>query len=71
MNLDMLIKVSNMLLSLQCNFNNIICDQIFGLDSDHLYLKWINSGGNILDFMTRLDDNNKVKLLLWGMNHLR
>ena len=45
----------NILLSLQCNFNKYICD--------HLYSKWVTSQGNILNFMTRLDDVNREKLL--------
>lgn len=67
MNLDILIKTYNILLSLQCNFNKNICDQIFGLDSEHLYTKWISSNGNILGFISRLDDINKLKILTWGL----
>lgn len=53
----------NILLSLQCNFNKYMCDRVFGNDSDHLYPKWVASQGNILHFMTRLDDMNREKLL--------
>ena len=65
MNLDIVINTTNILLSLQSNFNKNVCDQIFDIDSDHLYLKWIGSNGNILSFISRLDDINKLKILKW------
>jgi hypothetical protein len=53
----------NILLSLQYNFNKRLCDKIFGINSDHIYPKWLSSDGNILCFLTRLDDNNRDNLL--------
>ena len=70
MNLDILMEVFNILLSLQCNFNKNICEQVFGLCSEHLYEKWVSSDGNIINFMTRLDVDNKAKLLSWGMTYI-
>ena len=58
----------NMLLSLQCNFKKYMCDQIFGNDSNHLYPKWVSSDGNILHFLTRLDDENREKLLRYAFD---
>ena len=62
-----LITVADVFISLQCNFNKTICDEIFKDDSDHLFKKWTNSDNNIINFLTRLDTENKHKLLRWGI----
>ena len=51
------------LLKLQNNFNKNLSDQIFGYLSDHLYAKWERCKGNILNFLTMLDEMNRGKLL--------
>jgi len=51
------------LLKLQNNFNKNLSDQIFGDLSDHLYTKWERCKGNILNFLTMLDEMNRGKLL--------
>ena len=62
-----LIEVYNLLLSLQCNFNKDICDKIFKNDSDHLYIKWLQCNGNMLNFITRLDKMNQILLFNYAM----
>ena len=51
---------------IQCNFNKKISDDIFNELSDHLYSKWIDCDFNLLNFMSRLDKQNKLILLNWG-----
>jgi len=50
-------------LYLQCNFSKDMSDQIFQDMSDHLYNKWLVCNGNMLNFITCLDNNNINKLL--------
>ena len=68
MDLKNLIVSVDILLLLQCTFNKFISDKIFKDDSNQLYPKWEQSNGNILNFITKLDDNNKNKLLEWVRN---
>lgn len=69
---QVLLTHTNLLLSLQCNFNKDLCDKIFGERdmSDHLYPKWLNSNRNILNFFTRLDTRNQTLLLNWAINNI-
>jgi hypothetical protein len=53
----------NVLLSLQCNFDIYMCDSIFGLESKHIYPKWVTSQQNIIHFLNTLDHINRKKLL--------
>jgi hypothetical protein len=53
----------NILSSLQSNFDIYMCDNIFGLNSNHIYDKWITSQQNIINFLTTLDHVNRQKLL--------
>lgn len=69
MNPNNLIIFSDILFLLQENFNEYISYKIFKIDSKHLFPKWKESNGNILNFMTRLDDNNKEKLITWVLNY--
>ena len=50
---------------LQCSFCDDISKKVFGQDSDHIYIKWINCDNNILSFLSSLDDNNRHKLFNW------
>ena len=60
------IQSYNFLLCVQDNFNKQICDTLFGDLSNHIYYKWLDSEYNILNFLSKLDDNNKDTLLKWG-----
>ena len=53
-------------LSLQLNFNKEISNRVFGDLSNHLFKKWLTCKGNILNFFSILDINNKKKLLNWA-----
>ena len=53
------------------NFSKQISDGIFQELSDHLYSKWIDSDFNLLDFMNKLDANNKYVLLKWGEQNFK
>lgn len=66
---ELLFDHTNLLLSLQCNFNKDLCDTIFEELSDHLFPKWVNSDGNILNFLTMLDISNKTRLLKWALHN--
>lgn len=53
----------DLLISIQANFNKRICDIIFKDMSDHIFKKWVSSDYNLLSFLTRLDSENKYKLI--------
>ena len=57
---------ADILLSLQCNFSKLVCDEIFGQDSNHLFEKWLFSDKNLLYFITRLDNCNQAKLFRYA-----
>lgn len=67
MDFTTLIIVVDVLVHLQSKFDQNICDQIFGSNSNHLYKKWIETNTNIISFLTRLDETNKLKLLHWAL----
>jgi hypothetical protein len=52
----------NLIWKLQNNFNLNICQEIFGKNYNHFWLKWISSQNNIVCFINSLDDHNKQKV---------
>lgn len=61
----------NLLLSLQSRLTGDLCDEIFSKDlGEHIFSKWEYSDGNIINFFTRLDINNKIILIEWVMTHI-
>jgi len=68
-NIDLLLFNTNILLSLQYCFNKEICDIIFNDLSDHLFEKWLQTNGNILNFFSHLDIKNQKAMLKWSLNH--
>ena len=67
---DVLIFHTNLLSSLQCNFDKEMCDEIFNDLSDHLFDKWLKSNGNILNFFGQLDNQNKKRILKWSLTNI-
>lgn len=61
---------TNLLLRLQSDFNKEICDKIFNNLSDHLFEKWLQTNGNILNFFSRLDTKNQKIMLKWTINYI-
>ena len=61
----------NTFMYLQCNFNLFMCEEIFGNHlSEHIFEKWLNSNENILNFLSRLDTQNREKIYKWlEINH--
>jgi hypothetical protein len=55
----------NTFMYLQCNFNLFICEEIFGDLSEHLFEKWLNCNENILNFLSKLDSENRQKIYKW------
>ncbi len=53
----------NSLITLQLNFDLEKSNQVFGELGEHLFEKFNKSERNILNFYTRLDAENKQKLL--------
>jgi Fe-S cluster biosynthesis and repair protein YggX len=53
-------------LYIQCNFSKKICDELYKNLSTHIWNKWLQSNGNILIFINRLDKINRNLLLDWG-----
>ncbi len=70
MSLQKLHEHYNLFLTMQNRFNYEICEQLFGKLADHLYTKWSYSDRNMLFFITRLDEDNKDKILKWGLTLL-
>jgi len=60
-------QVADVLLSAQCNMNMMLFTEVFTDNSDHLWPKWVRCDGNILNFMTLLDPQNKSKLINWSV----
>lgn len=54
------------LLAMQSNFHLGICEELFGDLAEHIYQKWTGSNENMLNFLTRLDQNNLNIMLSWG-----
>ena len=67
---DLLLFHTNLLLRLQSDFNKEICDKIFNDLSDHLFKKWLQTNGNILNFFSRLDTKNQKIMLKWSINYI-
>ena len=67
---NLLLFHTNLLLRLQSDFNKEICDKIFHHLSDHLFEKWLQTNGNILNFFSRLDTKNQKIMLKWSLNHI-
>ena len=61
-----LIKSYKLLFFIQNNFDKKVSDKLFGISSDYLFEKWLNTEYNILNFMAMLDNENRNLLLLWG-----
>jgi hypothetical protein len=51
---------------MQCNFSYEIAEDIFIIDQDHLWDKWIRSRTNIINFLSSLDQVNQQKMMNWG-----
>lgn len=69
MNADQAVKYADLLLYIQNNLNYSTLIKIYGSHmGNHLYEKWTQSHANILYFITRLDSDNRKKLLSWGIN---
>lgn len=58
-------KSYDMFMSLQCNFNLLLCKEIFGNLSEHIFEKWIICDGNIINFLSHLDNENRNKIYIW------
>lgn len=61
MDFTTLISFADVPVYLKNSFGKNICDKIFGSKSDHLYEKWIETNTNIVSFLIKLDENNKIK----------
>lgn len=61
------LEMYQLFMYLQFNFNKDMCDKVFGDLSDHLFQKWLRCDNNMLNYMSTLDDGNKIKLIDWGV----
>jgi len=57
----------DLFLFMQNNFCKEISDILYCDFSEHIYTKW---NGNILEFINRLDNINRQKILDWGYNNI-
>lgn len=57
-------------IKLQVNFNKDMCIDIFNNDAEHLFQKWLYCNYNIIEFINRLDENNKHIILSWTLQNL-
>jgi hypothetical protein len=53
-------------LKMQCQFSYEICQRIWPDCSDHYWKKWITANNNIINFIDRLDEQNKLLMFEWG-----
>jgi hypothetical protein len=54
---------------MQSTFDSVICEKIFGLELDHhMYTKWLETGQNIVAFISRLDSSNRTIFLNYMKN---
>lgn len=60
-----LIDNLNLFWYIQNIFCKEICDKIFENSSDHIYEKWVESNYNLLNFLSKLDVYNRLKILQW------
>jgi hypothetical protein len=67
---DYLYLAFDKFLKLQVNFNKDMCIDIFKNDAEHLFQKWLYCNYNIIEFINRLDDNNKHIILSWALQNL-
>jgi len=67
--MSVILHNTDILIYLQCNFNLSVCMEIYGEESNHLFEKWLTCDGNLLNYITRLDKNNRYKLLNWGLKN--
>lgn len=61
-----LISSHNIFLCMQTRFSYTECRQLFSKDPDHYWEKWKDSKENIILFLERLDNFNKILLMEWG-----
>jgi len=63
--IEEVLKSVDFFLYIQCNFSLYVCSQIFPELAEHLWEKW---DGNLLHFITRLDRENRYKLIKWHLD---
>lgn len=56
-------------LKMQINFSYGVVQNIFANDHDHYWNKWVSSNDNIILFISKLDNINRMLVLDWG-SHL-
>jgi len=59
-------KSFSIFMSMQCNFSYEIAEDIFIIDQQHFWDKWIRSRANIISFLSSLDQVNQQKMMNWG-----
>ena len=64
-----ILEMYNVFMYLQVNFDKNMCDTIFDDLSDHLFDKWLRCNYNILNFISMLDNGNRIKLIDWGIKN--
>ena len=64
-----ILDMYNVFMYLQVNFNKDMSDNIFEDLSDHLFEKWLKCEYNILNFISMLDNSNRIKLINWGIDN--
>ena len=55
-----------MLIYIQNVFDKEICNKLFGDLSNHIYQKWIDSDFNLVNFLSKLDNQNKLHFMKWA-----
>jgi uncharacterized protein (DUF4213/DUF364 family) len=67
-NIDKLVELTDFYLFIQNRINYFSMREMFGeAMAEHLLPKWDSCNGNVLNFMTMLDADNRRKLIAWGV----
>ena len=61
----------NKFIFMQCHFSKEVCNELFGDLSEHIYIKWLDSDFNIINFLSSLDSRNKQKMFIWAEYSLK
>lgn len=70
MSLDLL-NSFELFMYIQTNFSRLSCNDIFPDDSAHYWKKWLECDGNGLNFISRLDDMNKLRIFIWASKSMK
>jgi hypothetical protein len=61
-----LLDFYSIILWLNTNLNDTMIENIFTHDSQHMYIKWVDSNYNLMTYLSSLDHVNLEKILTYA-----